>query len=95
MLKTKQQTIFNEIKGTITELNESDPWCSVTVSVGHNNSRDVNFSCKKGVFDTLIKGKFDIDNKVLIRFYLSSRSAHGRWYTNASILSISRLNGST
>jgi len=33
----------------------------------------------------------NVGDKVMIRFYISSRKKHDRWYTTASILDIQKL----
>ena len=90
-LKTEQQ-LFNQIKGTITEINNCDQWCSIVVSVGHENKRLVNFVCKKTLFDSLFsKVNFKISEFVVCRFFISSRKAENeRYYTNANLLDIWR-----
>ena len=47
VIKNDKQFRFNEIKGVITELNDEPEFCSITVTVGHENPRDVNLSLKK------------------------------------------------
>ena len=83
--RNDKQFNFNEIKGSIFELNEDKDWCSITLSVGHENQRLVNFSMKATEFDK-IKTKYLIGDKIAIRFYLTSRFKNGRWYTIANIL---------
>jgi hypothetical protein len=92
MLKSTAQTIFNEIKGEICEIGNSEHgWSSITLAVGHSNTRHVNLCCKDNFYNEQIKGLYDVGNKVLVKFYLSSRKKHERWYTNVNILSIHKL----
>tara|TARA_R110000751_G_scaffold258936_4_gene358302 strand:- start:4651 stop:4929 length:279 start_codon:yes stop_codon:yes gene_type:complete len=92
MLKSTAQTIFNEIKGEITEFHLADNgWSNLTISVGHTNTRQVNCCCKDKFYEDQIKGLYEIGSKVMIRFYLSSRKKHDRWYTNVNILSIQKI----
>lgn len=85
--KNDRQLNFNKVKGTLTELNESDTFCSITLLVGHENTRSVNLVCKNSVFQSL-KEKIKIGDKVFAKFYLSSRFKNGRWYTMANILTL-------
>lgn len=85
--KNEKQFTFNEIKGVINEIDEKDEWCSVTLNVGHETQRFVNLALKKAHFES-IKSRFKIGDKVLIRFYLTSRFKNERWYTTANILDI-------
>jgi len=85
--KNEKQLNFNRIKGTITELNDGEKFCSITLNIGHENIRQVNLVIKKNGFDA-ITSKFKIGQKVFATFYLTSRFKNGRWYTMANVLSI-------
>lgn len=92
--KNEKQHNFNQIKGVITELNDGDKFCSVTLTVGHENPRPVNLVIKKVVFDSY-KEIHRIGDKVLVKFYLSSRSKTSndekpRWGTMANVLQIDK-----
>lgn len=81
------QRVFNEIKGTISEINEDNEWCSVTIESGKNNPRQVNFVGRGASFSIAMMGK-KVGDEVMIRFYVASRkSENGRWYTNAHLIS--------
>jgi hypothetical protein len=86
MIFENNQFYFNQIKGTIQEMIEEDKFCSITLQVGHSNSRLVNLSCKKEYFDTIIKS-ISINDKVICQFYVSSNQKFGRWYNTISLLS--------
>ena len=86
-IKNDKQLFFNQIRGVIEELNDGEEYCNLTVSVGHENSRNVNFVMKKHQFDQ-VKLKNKLGDKVSIRFYISSRLKHERWYTTANLLDI-------
>ena len=87
--KNDKQQQFNQIKGTITQLNEYEKYCSVTVKAGHENPRDVNLTCKKQLFE-LIKNLHKVGDRVSITYYLVSRfKTH--WHTTANILSIEKM----
>jgi len=86
--RNDKQLYFNQIKGTITEINVSDDWCSYTLNVGHENPRLVNLSLKNPQYKRY-ENKFVVGDKVMIRFFLTSRYKHGRWHTTANILEIS------
>lgn len=85
--KNDKQIYFNQVKGTIKELNPAERFCSVTLLVGHENTRLVNFTIRKTEYDILCKDK-NLGDKVIVRFYLSSNFKNGRWYTMANILDI-------
>ena len=85
--KNEKQLNFNKIKGTICELNDGEKFCSVTLLVGHENMRKVNVVVKKSDYE-FINQKFSIGSRVYVKFYLTSRFKHGRWYTMAYSLSM-------
>lgn len=87
--KSEKQKVFAEHKGVISELNDGEKFCSVTLTTGHENKREVNFCCKKHQFDEFVKN-VQIGDKVLIRYFLSSRYKE-RWYTMANILEVCKL----
>lgn len=85
--KNDKQLYFNRVKGTISEIAISDEWCSLTLIVGHENTRLVNFCYKKDQHEKYI-GNFKVGDKVGVRFFLTSRFKNGRWHTNANILQV-------
>ena len=87
--KNDKQVYFNRVKGTISQLNDGEKYCSITLSVGHENARFANFVCKKTEFDKYISD-YKLDDKVTIQFYLVSRFKAERWYTSATILDVVR-----
>ena len=87
MIKSDKQIYFNQIKGIIDELNISDTFCNITLSVGHDRLRQVNLVAKKEMFD-LISQSYKIGDWIGFKFFLSSRFKHERWYTMANILEI-------
>lgn len=89
IIKNDKQLFFNQIKGFIHEMNESEEFCNIVLEVGHENNRHVSFVTKKYRFDQ-IKSDFVIGDKVCIKFYLSSRKKHDRWYTTATILDLQK-----
>lgn len=89
--KNKNQFHFNTIKGVLTEKNDGEVFCSLTIKVGHEKTRDVNCICKKPQFDS-IKDIIQIGDKVSVQFYVTSRFKNGRWYTTASALTIEKVN---
>lgn len=89
IIKNDKQLFFNQIKGLIHEMNESEDFCNIVLEVGHENNRYVSFVTKKFRYDQ-IKSDLTIGEKVCIRFYLSSRKKHDRWYTTATVLDIQK-----
>ena len=86
MHKTKQ-VYYNKVKGEISEINDADDFPSVVLSVGHENKRSVNLCLKPQLLNDL-QSKFKIGDSISIKFFVSSRFKHGRWYTMANALEI-------
>ena len=87
MIKSDKQIYFNQVKGVIDELNDSDTFCNITLSVGHDRTRQVNLVAKKELFKE-IQGKYEVGQWIGFKFFLYSRYKHGRWYTMANILEV-------
>ena len=85
--RNDKQVNFNQIKGKITEKNDGEKFCSITIECGHENPRSVNFVCRKNEFDTI---PHQLGDKVCVRFYAVSRKKHERWYTTLNLLSIDK-----
>jgi hypothetical protein len=85
--KNEKQVYFNQVKGFIKEINQEETFCNVVIRVGHENQRDVNFVVKSTEYKDKYT-QYKIGDKVTVKFYLTSRSKNGRWYTNANILDI-------
>lgn len=83
--KNDRQINFNKIKGVITELNEGEKFCSVTLSVGHEVKRFVNLILKKDTFP-YVQESFPIGSKVLVKYYITSRNKMGKWKTMANVI---------
>ena len=90
VIKNDKQIYFNQIKGIITELNNQEEYCSITVSVGHENSRHVNLSLKKSPYDS-IANNLVIGDKIVAKFYIVSRKKNERWYTSANLLEVEKV----
>lgn len=88
--RNEKQLNFNTIKGVFEELNDGDDWCSITLNVGHEKKRFINFALKKPHFDE-IKGIHELGSKVVVIFYLTSRYKNERWYTSANVLQVDKL----
>jgi hypothetical protein len=89
-IKNDKQVYFNQVKGVITELNDDLNYCSITLKVGHENTRDVNLSLKKSQFDSIIQDLY-IGKKVLAKFFIVSRKKAERWYTSANLLALENV----
>lgn len=87
--KNEKQLYFNQIKGKITELNDGQEYCSITLQVGHENPRMVNILAKKERFDEVSK-EHNIGDFVLAYFYIVSRFKNSRWFTMANLLSMQK-----
>ena len=87
MIKSDKQIYFNQVKGVISEFNDSDTFCNITLSVGHERPRTVNLIAKKELFNE-IRNNYELGSFIGFKFFLSSRFKHGRWYTMANILEV-------
>lgn len=87
--KNDKQLFFNQVKGTLSEINAGDKFCNITLSVGHENIRQVNLVMKRHQYDTLLVG-FNQGDKVCARFYITSRKKLDRWFTTANLLHINK-----
>lgn len=87
--KNDKQIYFNQIKGTLCELNNHDRYCSITVTCGHESERKVNLNISKAKFDAIAK-VYRIGDRVAIKFYANSRFKDERWYTALNVLEINR-----
>lgn len=89
--RNEKQLNFNQIKGFLTEKNVQDKFCNITINAGHENLREINLVIKKDNYDKLCADK-EIGDKVVIKFYLSSRRRkEGGWYTMANVLTIDKI----
>lgn len=88
MIKNDKQIYYNQIRGEIKEINICDEYSSVTLSVGRENSRKVNLSCRTQYFKEMIKN-CSMGDKVVCHFYVASNKKNDRWYTTATLLSLS------
>jgi hypothetical protein len=87
--KNEKQLYFNQTKGTISEIIIGDRFCSIAIVAGHENPRDICFTIKTSEYQDRYS-KYEIGDKVAIKFYLASRKKNDRWYTNANILDIAK-----
>jgi hypothetical protein len=89
VMKNDKQLFFNQVKGIIHEMNDSEDFCNIVLQVGHENTRNISFVTKKQRFDE-VSSDFALNDKVVVKYYLSSRKKHDRWYTTATILDIQK-----
>ena len=87
VIKNDKQVFFNQIRGEICEINVEERFSNVVLQLGHENTRHASFVIKTEGFKTY-EDKIKIGDKVTIRFYVSSRKKHDRWYTTATILDL-------
>jgi hypothetical protein len=90
VIKNEKQVFFNQIKGEICEINVEDQFSNVVLSLGHENMRHASFVTKTELFNAY-KDTIALGDKVIIRFYISSRKKHDRWYTTATVLDIQKF----
>lgn len=94
--KNERQKDFNTVKGRITEWNDGDKYCSVTLECGHEKPREVNLVMKKSAFDTYC-AQYPLGTKVSIKFFLTSMGKfvegldRRRWSTMANVLDIEKV----
>ena len=84
MHQTKQ-VYYNQVKGEISEINNTNDFPSVVLTVGHDSKRNVNICFKKNLLNNFIS-KHKVGDSVAIKFFVSSRFKHGRWYTMVNAL---------
>ena len=72
MIKSDKQIYFNQIKGIIDELNYSETFCNITLSVGHETNRKVNLVAKKELFDEFYEW---VINGVELPYYVQYKYA--------------------
>jgi hypothetical protein len=89
-LKNDRQIYYNQVRGVITEKEEGDVYCSITLKVGHENFRLVNLSMKRNQYDLLCKD-LTVGEKILAKFYVVSRKKSERWYTSANLLDVENV----
>lgn len=87
MIQDIPQSNFNQIKGIVYEITEHEEYPSITLEVGNNSKRFVNFFVRKSYF-TSVENIVKIGSKVVITYFLSSRKKFDRWYTMANILRV-------
>lgn len=85
--KNNKQMFFNQVKGHLVEMNAGDKFCNITLNVGHENIRQVNLIMKREFFND-ITAKFNVNDKVIARYYITSRKKFDKWHTMAYLLSI-------
>ena len=83
--KNQLQLYFNQIKGEVVEINIGEAYSNVTLSVGHQNSRQVNIVAKNLVFEKIMEN-IKIGDKVIAKYYLTSNKKNERYYTTATLL---------
>lgn len=88
--KNELQKDFNQIKGIVTELNDAEKYCSITLEVGHENCRSVNLAVRKVEFDKMLY-TIKISDKVCCRFFPVSNRKPDRWHTHLNLLSCERI----
>jgi hypothetical protein len=84
-IKSDKQIFFNQVKGVVEEILTDERFTTVALKVGHENHRNIALVSKNDYFDKF-KDILILGQKVTIRFYISSRKKHDRWYTTATIL---------
>ena len=89
--KNDKQVFFAQIRGILAQMNDHEKFCNITLDCGHESIRQVNLVLKKSVFDAL-KEVYSIGDKVMCRYYLTSKFKNGRWYTCANLLEMHKSN---
>lgn len=87
MIQDTKQVYYNQVRGVIEEINNTDDFPNITLQVGHNKKRNVNLVMKKDKMKEIAE-KFSIGDMICLRFFVSSRFKHNRWYTMANVLEI-------
>lgn len=87
-MHSTKQVYYNQVKGEISEINNTNDFPSVVLSVGHDSKRFVNI-CFKPQLIKALQEKHSVGDNVRISFFVSSRFKHGRWYTMVNALEFS------
>jgi hypothetical protein len=90
VIKNDKQVFFNQIRGEVFEINVEEKFSNIVLQIGHENTRHAAFVIKTELFKQY-EPELNVGNKVTIRFYISSRKKHDRWYTTATILDLQLL----
>ena len=85
--KNEKQVYFNQVKGVVDEIITGEVFCGITIKVGHESTRHVNFVMKKSYFDS-ITNLIQKGNKVAVKYYPTSKKKYNRWYTMLNVLEI-------
>jgi hypothetical protein len=88
--KNQLQLYFNQVKGEIIEIVYDEKYSNLTIRVGHENSRLVNFVAKSPFFKDIVKD-FQIGDKIIAKYYISSKKKNERYYTTASLLDVQKI----
>ena len=92
--RNDKQQVYNVSIGKYEESFSSEKFCSVTLSVGIDYPRMVNFSIKRPDFDRLMT-TISKGNRIKVYFYPTSKRAtgiNGKWFTNNCIIDVEKLN---
>jgi hypothetical protein len=89
-IKNDKQVFFNQIKGIIHEIIEEEKFSTIALSLGHENLRFAAFVHKTSLFQKY-KEDLNLGDKVCVKFYISSRKKHDRWYTTSTVLEIQKI----
>lgn len=87
MIQDNGQQAFNQIKGKLHEIGTDSKFPSITLEVGNKRQRLVNIVLKPDLFE-LVKSTYKIGDKIGVKFFVSSRYKHGRYYTMANALEV-------
>jgi len=86
--KNERQVNFNQIKGVIHDISgNQELYPSLTLEVGHENKRMVNFLFKASEYQKIVNN-YRTGDRVMIKFYVASHYKNERWYTSVNILGI-------
>ena len=89
---TSEQKTFNELIGRLYDIIHGENYTTVVLHVGKSNPRIVALAAKNEAFEQMCKqNPININQVVKVKFYISSREANNRYYTNAHILEICEL----
>ena len=86
MHETKQ-VYFNQVKGVIIEVNNTTKFPSVVITAGHENKRAINISFKPELIQQVLQN-YKLGDFIAVKFFISSRFKHDRWYTMVNALEV-------
>jgi hypothetical protein len=88
--KNPMQVYFNQVKGVVCEIDVQERFSNLTLNVGQEVMRKVNFVAKTPYFQEQT-AHIKVGDTVCVKFYLTSNSKNNIWYTTATLLTVEKV----